>query len=130
VGSIRAALFDVLFTRQNNGTFILRIEDTDANRKVEGAVEAIMDDLRWLNLEWDEGPDIGGKFGPYIQSQRLEKYKAAAQLLLEKGAAYKCYCSQERLETLRAYQTENKLPPGYDRCCRNLTPSEQAQKEK
>ena len=130
VGSIRAALFDVLFTRQNNGTFILRIEDTDANRKVEGAVEAIMDDLRWLNLEWDEGPDIGGKFGPYIQSQRLEKYKAAAQLLLEKGAAYKCYCSQERLETLRAYQTKNKLPPGYDRCCRNLTPAEQVQKEK
>ena len=130
VGSIRTALFDWLFTRHNGGVFILRIEDTDATRKVEGAVEAIMDDLRWLNLDWDEGPVVGGKFGPYIQSERLPKYKAAAQQLLDKGAAYKCYCSQERLEKLREFQSKNKIPSGYDRCCRNLTEAERAQKEK
>ncbi len=130
VGSIRTALFDWLFTRHNGGIFILRIEDTDATRKVEGAIEAIMDDLRWLKLNWDEGPEVGGKFGPYIQSERLERYKEAAQRLLNQGAAYKCYCSQERLETLRAHQIKNKLPPGYDRCCRNLTEAERAQKEK
>jgi len=130
VGSIRTALFQWLFARQTGGVFVLRIEDTDATREVEGAVQAIMDDLRWLNLLWDEGPDIGGKFGPYIQSQRLEKYKAAAEILLAHGAAYKCYCSKERLEALRAKQVQNKLPPGYDRCCRNLTPEQQAEKEK
>ena len=89
-----------------------------------------MDDLRWLKLDWDEGPKVGGKYGPYIQSERLKKYKEAAQQLLAKGAAYKCYCSQERLEALRVYQTKNKLPPGYDRRCRNLTNAERAQKEK
>ena len=130
VGSIRTALFAWLFARHNNGVFVLRIEDTDATREVKGAVEAIMDDLRWLNLLWDEGPDIGGEFGPYIQSQRLEKYRAAAEKLLAQGAAYKCYCSKERLEALRVQQTKNKLPPGYDRCCRNLTPEQQAQREK
>ncbi len=130
VGSIRTALFDWLFTRHNSGVFILRIEDTDATRKVEGAIEAIMDDLRWLNLEWDEGPEAGGNYGPYIQSERLERYKEAAQKLLAQGAAYKCYCSQVRLEALRVHQTKNKIPPGYDRCCRNLTAAEQAQKEK
>ena len=130
VGSIRTALFQWLFARQTGGVFVLRIEDTDATREVEGAVQAIMDDLRWLNLLWDEGPDNGGKFGPYIQSQRLEKYKAAAEKLLARGAAYKCYCSKERLEDLRAQQVKNKLPPGYDRCCRNLTPEQQAEKEK
>ncbi|MDD5288867.1 MAG: glutamate--tRNA ligase [Dehalococcoidales bacterium] len=130
VGSIRTALFDWLFTRHNGGVFVLRIEDTDATRKVEGAVEAILDDLRWLNLDWNEGPEVGGKYGPYIQSERLERYKEAARRLLAQGAAYKCYCSQERLEALRAHQTKNKLPPGYDRCCRNLTEAERAQKEK
>jgi len=130
VGSIRTALFQWLFARQTGGVFILRIEDTDATREVEGAVQAIMDDLRWLNLLWDEGPDIGGKFAPYIQSQRLEKYKAAAEKLLAQGAAYKCYCSKERLEDLRSQQVTNKLPPGYDRNCRDLTPEQQAEKEK
>jgi glutamyl-tRNA synthetase len=130
VGSIRTALFAWLFARHNGGVFVLRIEDTDATRKVEGAVEAIQDDLRWLNLDWDEGPVVGGKFGPYIQSERLPKYKEAARQLLEKGAAYKCYCSQERLEKLHEFQAKNKIPPGYDRCCRNLTEDERAQKEK
>ena len=130
MGSIRTALFDWLFTRHNNGVFVLRIEDTDITRKVEGAVEAIVDDLRWLNLDWDEGPEVGGEYGPYIQSQRLEQYKETADRLIALGAAYKCYCSQERLEALRAQQTKNKQPPGYDRRCRNLTAVEREQKEK
>jgi glutamyl-tRNA synthetase len=130
VGSIRTALFAWLFARHNGGVFVLRIEDTDATRKVEGAVEAIQDDLRWLNLDWDEGPAVGGKFGPYIQSERLGNYKAAAEKLLAQGAAYKCYCSQERLENMREFQNKNKLPSGYDRCCRDLTEDERAQKEK
>jgi len=129
VGSIRTALFAWLYPRHHNGTFILRIEDTDNARKVEGAVEAIQDDLRWLGLNWDEGPGVGGAFGPYVQSERLEMYRAAAQKLVDCGAAYKCYCSQERLEQLREYQSKNKLPPGYDRRCRNLTDAERAQKE-
>jgi glutamyl-tRNA synthetase len=130
IGNVRSALFAWFFARHNNGTFILRIEDTDMERKVEGSVEKIMDGLRWLGLNWDEGPETGGEYGPYFQSQRLERYKEAAQRLLTQGAAYKCYCSQERLETLRANQIKNKLPPGYDRCCRNLTEAERSQKEK
>ena len=130
VGSIRTALFGWLFARHNNGVFILRIEDTDATRKVGGAVEAIIDDLHWLGLNWDEGPEVGGNFGPYIQSQRLEKYKEAAHRLVAQGAAYNCYCSQERLGALREEQTKHQLPPGYDRRCRHLTEAERAQKEK
>jgi glutamyl-tRNA synthetase len=130
IGNVRSALFAWLFARHNNGSFILRIEDTDANRKVEGSEEKIKDGLRWLGLNWDEGPDIGGAYGPYTQSLRLERYKIAAEQLVNKGAAYKCYCSSERLEALRASQVQAKLPTGYDRCCRNLTPAEREQKEK
>ena len=130
VGSIRTALFAWLYPRHYNGTFILRIEDTDAARKVEGAIEAIQDDLRWLGLDWDEGPGAGGPFAPYIQSERAALYRVAAQRLLDHGAAYKCYCSPDRLEKLREFQTRNKLPPGYDRLCRNLTAAERAEKEK
>ncbi|MDD5191010.1 MAG: glutamate--tRNA ligase [Dehalococcoidales bacterium] len=130
IGSIHTALFAWLYARQQKGVFILRIEDTDNVRKVEGAVEAIMDDLRWLGLDCDEGPGLGGQHGPYIQSERLPLYKVAAQKLVDCGAAYKCYCSQERLEQLREFQTNNKLPPGYDRRCRNLTDAERAEKEK
>ncbi len=130
IGNVRSALFAWLFARHKNGSFILRIEDTDANRKVEGSEEKIMDGLRWLGLNWDEGPDIGGAYGPYTQSLRLDRYKKAAQQLIDKDAAYKCYCSSERLEALRASQVQNKLSIGYDRCCRNLTPAEREQKEK
>jgi glutamyl-tRNA synthetase len=130
IGNVRSALFAWLFARHNNGSFILRIEDTDANRKVEGSEEKIKDGLRWLGLNWDEGPDIGGAYGPYTQSLRIDRYKKAAQQLIDKGAAYKCYCSSERLEALRASQVQNKLSIGYDRCCRNLTPAEREQKEK
>jgi glutamyl-tRNA synthetase len=122
-------MFNWLMARHEGGSFILRIEDTDVARKVKGAVEAIMDSLRWLGIDWDEGPDVGGDYGPYYQSQRLELYKAAAERLVEQGDAYYCYCSPERLEALRSEQVKRKQPPGYDRLCRDLTKEERAQKE-
>ncbi len=130
VGNIRTALFAWLFARHNNGVFVLRIEDTDVARKVEGSVEVIMESLRWLGLDWDEGPDVGGEYGPYYQSQRLELYQEAARRLVEQGDAYYCYCSPERLEELRAEQVRRKQPPGYDRLCRELSDEERKQKEK
>jgi len=129
VGNIRTALFAWLFTRHHGGSFIVRIEDTDVARSVEGAVEAILDSLRWLGLDWDEGPDVGGNYGPYVQSQRLELYHEAALHLISQGDAYYCYCSPERLEEMRAGQVRHKQPPGYDRRCRELSASERAQKE-
>lgn len=129
VGNIRTALFNWLFARHNEGTFIVRIEDTDVARKVEGAVEAILDSLRWLGLDWDEGPEVGGRHGPYFQSQRLEIYRSTAQRLVEKDHAYLCYCSPKQLEEMRAEQVRRKQPPGYDRRCRNLTKAERTQFE-
>ncbi len=129
VGNIRTAMFNWLLARHTGGKLILRIEDTDVARRVEGAVKAIMDGLRWLGLDWDEGPDVGGDYGPYYQSERLELYKKAAKKLIEQGDAYYCYCSPQRLEELRAGQVKRKEPPGYDRLCRNLTKKECAQKE-
>ena len=113
LGNIRTALFNWLFARHNHGTFILRIEDTDVARRVEGAVEMIMDSLSWLGLDHDEGP--------YFQSQRLEHYHKIADQLVKRDAAYLCYCSPQRLEALRQEQMKNKQPPGYDRHCRNLS---------
>jgi glutamyl-tRNA synthetase len=121
VGNIRTALFNWLFARHHGGSFIVRIEDTDVARTVEGAVEAILDGLRWLGIDWDEGPEVGGNYGPYVQSQRLDKYKAAAKKLIDQGDAYYCYCTPERLEEMRNEQTENKQPPGYDRRCRDMS---------
>ncbi|MBE9513158.1 MAG: glutamate--tRNA ligase [Chloroflexi bacterium] len=129
VGNIRTALFDWLLARHAGGSFILRVEDTDVARRVEGAVEAIMDGLKWLGLDWDEGPEVGGNYGPYFQSQRLELYRDAARRLVSQGDAYYCYCSPQRLEEMRAEQVRQKQPPGYDRRCRNLTELERAQKE-
>ena len=129
VGNIRTALFNWLFARHHGGSFIVRIEDTDVTRKVKGAVKAILDGLSWLGLDWDEGPEVGGKYGPYFQSERLELYQAAAERLLSQGDAYYCYCSPERLEEMRSEQVKRKQPPGYDRHCRNLTAEERAQKE-
>ncbi len=121
VGNIRTALFNWLFARNWGGSFIVRVEDTDVARKVEGAVEAILDGLRWLGLDWDEGP--------YFQSQRLELYHEAARRLVSQGDAYYCYCSPQRLEEMRAEQVRRKQPPGYDRHCRNLGQKERAEKE-
>ncbi len=124
VGNIRTALFNWLFARHNGGSFIVRIEDTDVARSVEGAVEAILDALRWLGMDWDEGPEVGGDYGPYFQSQRLGKYQGFARQLVEQGDAYHCYCSLERLAEMRAEQARRKQPPGYDRRCRDLSQSE------
>jgi glutamyl-tRNA synthetase len=129
VGNIRTAMFNWLFARHTGGKFIVRIEDTDVTRKVKGAVKAILDSLRWLGLDWDEGPEVGGKYGPYIQSERLELYKEAAERLVAQGDAYYCYCSPERLEEMRSEQVRRKQPPGYDRHCRDLTAEERAKKE-
>jgi glutamyl-tRNA synthetase len=116
LGNIRTALFNWLFAHHHGGKFILRIEDTDITRKVEGAVEVIMDSLQWLGLNWDEGP--------YFQSQRLPIYHEIAHRLIEEGHAYLCYCSPERLEMMRQEQAKRKQPPKYDRHCRDLTQHE------
>ncbi|APV43517.1 glutamyl-tRNA synthetase [Dehalogenimonas formicexedens] len=119
VGNIRTALFNWLFARNQGGSFIVRIEDTDQARYVEGAVEAILDGLRWLGMDWDEGPEKNGAFGPYFQSQRLDRYRAAAEKLIAGGHAYRCYCSSARLDQMRAAQEAAKIPTGYDRHCRD-----------
>jgi glutamyl-tRNA synthetase len=128
-GNIHTAIFDYLYARHNGGTFILRIEDTDTERKQEGAVEHMMEALKWLGLDWDEGPGVGGSYGPYYQSQRLHLYKEAAEKFVAQDNAYYCYCSPERLEEMRKDKEARKEPPGYDRLCRNLTPAERAAKE-
>ena len=125
VGNIRTALFNWLFARHHGGSFIVRIEDTDRTRLVEGAVDAIHEGLRWLGIDWDEGPGVGGEYGPYFQSERLDLYQEAARRLVEQGNAYYCYCSSDRLEQMRAEQTRLKQPTGYDRRCCYLTPEEQ-----
>ncbi|MBN2037522.1 MAG: glutamate--tRNA ligase [Chitinispirillaceae bacterium] len=121
VGGARSALFNWLFARHTGGTFILRIEDTDRSRYVEGALQEIFESLRWLGLEWDEGPEIGGGCGPYFQSERTALYKEYAQILIDRKHAYRCFCTAERLAALRADQEKNKLPLGYDRKCRDLS---------
>ncbi len=121
LGNIRTALFNWLFARHHGGKFILRIEDTDIARKVEGAVEMIQDSLRWLGLDWDEGP--------YFQSQRLPMYHEVANRLLKENHAYLCYCSPERLEAMRQEQMKRHQPPKYDGRCRNLTQQERAELE-
>jgi len=120
VGGLRTALYDYLFAKKHGGKFILRIEDTDQNRLTEGAVENLISTLRWAGLDFDEGPVIGGEYGPYIQSECLERYKKHADQLLEQGHAYYCFCSSERLEIVRQQQTAAKIPTGYDRHCRDL----------
>ncbi|MBI4296714.1 MAG: glutamate--tRNA ligase [Chloroflexi bacterium] len=129
VGNIRTALFNWLFARHHGGRFVVRIEDTDVTRKVAGATEAILEGLMWLGLDWDEGPEVGGKFGPYFQSQRLPLYHEAAKKLVADGHAYYCYCSPERLAEMRAEQTRLKQPPGYDRHCRFLSERERKEQE-
>jgi len=121
VGNIRTALFNWLFARHYGGSFIIRIEDTDVARRVEGAVEDILDGLRWLGLDWDEGA--------YFQSQRLELYSEAVERLVSQGDAYYCYCSPQRLEEMRAEQVKHKQPPGYDRHCRDLSQEERDKKK-
>jgi glutamyl-tRNA synthetase len=130
VGNIRSALFNWLYARHTGGTFILRVEDTDQKRESDTGLQDIMDSLRWLGLNWDEGPDVGGPYGPYIQSERLELYHRYAQQLLAGGHAYRCYCSPERLAALRKEQIRRKdSHVGYDRHCRFLSDAERAELE-
>ncbi|PIS21944.1 glutamate--tRNA ligase [candidate division WWE3 bacterium CG08_land_8_20_14_0_20_41_15] len=124
VGTLYQALFDFVWAKKNEGKFILRIEDTDAKREVEGAEQAIFDAFSWAGLNADEGPNSGGEFGPYRQSERLTLYKKYAEELIEKGFAYYCFCDETRLETLRKEQEAKKLPPRYDRFCRDINPQE------
>src|SRR5499426_2007022 len=122
VGNARTALFNWLLARGSNGTFILRIEDTDAERSTRESETAIVRDLRWLGLDWDEGPDVGGAHGPYRQSERLHLYGSYAKALLARGAAYLCFCTAERLEALREERTRAGQNPAYDGRCRALDP--------
>ncbi|RME13378.1 MAG: glutamate--tRNA ligase [Ardenticatenia bacterium] len=129
VGGARTALFDWLLARKTGGQFILRIEDTDRKRYVPDSLEDIKENLRWLGLQWDEGPDVGGPYGPYFQSERLEHYRRAAEDLIAKGWAYRCYCTPERLAEVREAQQKAGKAPGYDRHCRFLSDEERAKLE-
>ena len=129
IGNIRTAMFNWLFARGRGGRFVVRVEDTDRNRITEGAVEHILDGLEWLGIDWDEGPRVGGAYGPYFQSERLERYQAAAERLLASGDAYRCYCPPERVAELRKEQARNKQRVGYDSRCRDLTDGERRAQE-
>ena len=124
VGNLRTALYAYLLTKSQGGDFILRIEDTDQERYVEGAVDIIYNTLKETGLNWDEGPDVGGDYGPYIQSERRGIYKQYAEELVKKGKAYYCFCDKERLEEVRTMCEINKMPPKYDRYCLNLSQEE------
>ena len=124
VGGLRTALYNFLFARKLGGKFILRIEDTDRARYVEGAVDNLIKTLHWAGLDYDEGPGVGGDFGPYIQSERTNIYKEHADHLIEMKSAYRCFCTAERLEQMRKEQQKNKLTPKYDRTCLRLSEDE------
>ncbi|MGH3095018.1 MAG: glutamate--tRNA ligase [Streptosporangiales bacterium] len=121
IGNIRTALYSWAYARHCGGQFVLRIEDTDRSRVTDEYIAAAGDSLRWLGLTWDEGPEVGGPYGPYRQSERLELYREWANRFREQGNAYPCYCTQEELAEMRASQRERGVPPGYDGRCRDLT---------
>ena len=130
IGSVRTTLYNYFLARQSAGTLILRIEDTDQERLVEGAIDSIYDGLHWFGVRWDEGPREGGPSAPYIQSERLPLYQKGAQELVDSGAAYFCFCSKERLEQMRAAQRARGEITRYDRHCRNIPPAEAAERAK
>jgi glutamyl-tRNA synthetase len=121
VGNVRSALFNWAFARHQGGTFVFRVEDTDAARDSEESYQNLLDSLRWLNLDWDEGPEVGGDLGPYRQSERFDIYIDVATRLLDHGRAYRCYCSAQELEERRATARAGGGPSGYDGHCRDLT---------
>lgn len=121
IGTARTALFNYLFAKKNEGKFILRIEDTDAERSSDEYIKNIYDSLKALGLAWDEGPDVGGAYAPYSQSERFDIYPKYSQILLEKGAAYECFCTPEELEAQKALSQEQKIAPVYSGKCKNLT---------
>lgn len=122
IGGLRTALYSWMIARQHDGQFVLRLEDTDRKRLEEDAIGGLYEALRWAGLDWDEGPDVGGPHGPYVQSERLDTYQKWADWLIENDHAYYCYCSSERLQKVNEDRQKRKLPPGYDRRCRTLTP--------
>ncbi len=126
IGNAYTALINYVFAKKNNGQFIIRIEDTDQTRLVEGSEERILSSLHWLGIAHDEGPDCGGPYAPYRQSDRLPEYKKFAEELVGKGHAYYCFCTQERLETMRKDQEANHKPPMYDGLCKKTAPVEAA----
>ncbi|MDA2989616.1 MAG: glutamate--tRNA ligase family protein, partial [Actinomycetota bacterium] len=123
---VRTAFFNWAFARHTGGTFVFRIEDTDSARDSEESYEALLSALRWLGLDWDEGPEVGGPYGPYRQSQRRDSYAAMVQQLLDAGKAYRCYCSPEELEERRKQAMAEKRAPGYDGHCRDLSDEQRA----
>lgn len=127
IGNLRTALYTYLIAKKYNGKFILRIEDTDQGRYVEGATDVIYDTLRVCGLNWDEGPDIGGPVGPYIQSERMGIFKQYAEELVKKGKAYYCFCTKERMDQVHEEQRAKGITPTYDRHCRDL-PADEVQK--
>lgn len=126
IGTMRTALFDWLLARGSGGQFLLRIEDTDRNRYVPGAEEQLKASLRMMGFEWDEGPDVGGPYAPYQQSERLPIYHRHAQELVDAGHLYACFCTSERLKRVNDEKIARREPPGYDRHCRSLDPAERA----
>lgn len=120
IGTAYIALFNYVFARKNKGKFIIRIEDTDQNRFRKDSEAMILQSLEWLGLEWDEGPDCGGPHAPYRQSERTHIYREHAELLLQKGHAYRCFCTPERLDTVRSERMAQKIQGGYDKHCRNI----------
>jgi glutamyl-tRNA synthetase/nondiscriminating glutamyl-tRNA synthetase len=128
VGNARTALFNWLFARGHGGTFVLRIEDTDVERSTRESERGILEDLRWLGLDWDEGPDVGGPHGPYRQSERLDLYRSYAQELIDQGHAYHCFCSAEQLDADRRAALESGRPPQYSGRCRDLPPAAAAER--
>lgn len=129
IGNARTALFNYLFARSQGGKFIIRIEDTDRKRNIEGGEQSQLNYLKWLGIDWDESVDVGGEYGPYRQSERNDIYKTYYEELLEKGLAYKCYCTEEELEKEREEQVARGEMPRYSGKCRNLTKEEQEKLE-
>ncbi|KAL2862728.1 glutamate--tRNA ligase MSE1 [Aspergillus lucknowensis] len=126
LGSLRTALFNYLLAKRTGGQFLLRIEDTDQKRTIPGAEQRLYDDLRWAGLQWDEGPVVGGPYGPYRQSERTATYRCHAHDLIHDGHAYRCFCSADRLDTLARHRSQAGLPPGYDRKCADI-PAEESE---
>jgi nondiscriminating glutamyl-tRNA synthetase len=129
IGNARTALFNFLFAKRHQGTFVLRIEDTDLERSTDSSIDRIIEDLKWLRIFWEEGPDHDGPMGPYRQSQRISIYREFADRLSQEGKSYKCFCSEERLEKLRKEQLSKGKMPRYDGRCRSLSEGEIAEME-
>ena len=129
IGNVRTALFNWLFARRYGGKFIVRVEDTDQERLVPGAVDAVLDSLQWLNIQWDEGPRVGGPYAPYVQSERLSTYQELAETLVRQGRAYRCYCSREQLARMREERRAQGFATGHACQCREMTQLERSNAE-